>query len=105
MSFYNHQNGKKQKFDNGNCRVSLVVQLIKNLPVMQETRVQSLVGKTPWRREWLPTPVVWPGEFHGLYTPRVRKESDVTERLSLSLHFSSAGKDEYQQNLLNTASI
>ena len=72
---------------------------------MQETRVQSLVGKTPWRREWLPTPVVWPGEFHGLYTPRVRKESDVTERLSLSLHFSSAGKDEYQQNLLNTASI
>jgi len=21
-------------------------------------------GKTP-RREWLPTPVLWPGEFHG----------------------------------------
>ena len=23
-------------------------------------------GKIPWRREWLPTPVFWPGEFHGL---------------------------------------
>ena len=25
------------------------------------------VGKIPWRRERLPTPVFWPGEFHGLY--------------------------------------
>ena len=24
------------------------------------------VGKIPWRRERLPTPVSWPGEFHGL---------------------------------------
>ena len=23
------------------------------------------VGKISWRREWLPTPVFWPGEFHG----------------------------------------
>ena len=23
------------------------------------------VGKIPWRREWLPTPVFLPGEFHG----------------------------------------
>ena len=22
-----------------------------------------------WRREQLPTPVFWPGEFHGLYSP------------------------------------
>ena len=27
----------------------------------------------------------WPGESHGLYTPRDRKEADGTERLSLSL--------------------
>ena len=26
----------------------------------------------------------WPGEFHGLYNPRGRKESDTTERLSLA---------------------
>ena len=24
------------------------------------------VGKIPWRRKWLPTPVFWPGEFDGL---------------------------------------
>ena len=38
-----------------------------------------------WRREQLPTPVFWPGEFHGLYSPWGRKESDTTERLSHSL--------------------
>ena len=37
------------------------------------------VGKLPWRKESLPTPVFWPGEFHGLYSPRGRKESDTTE--------------------------
>ena len=25
------------------------------------------VGKISWRRERLPTPVFWPGEFHGMY--------------------------------------
>ena len=38
-----------------------------------------------WRRERLPTPVFWPGEFHGLYSPWVCKELDTTEWLSLSL--------------------
>ena len=40
---------------------SLVAQTVKNLPEMRET----WVGKIPWRRERLPTPVFWPGEFHG----------------------------------------
>ena len=43
----------------------LVAQMVKNLSVMQEMRVQSLVRKIPWRREWLPTQVFLPGEFHG----------------------------------------
>ena len=38
----------------------------------------------PWRRERLPTPVFWPGEFHRLYSPRGHKELDMTEWLSLS---------------------
>ena len=42
------------------------------------------VGKIPWRRERLPTPVFWPGEFHGLYSPQVHKQSDTTEWFSLS---------------------
>ena len=40
------------------------------------------VGKIPWRKERLPTPVLWPGEFHGLYSPQGRKESDTIEQLS-----------------------
>ena len=43
------------------------------------------VGKIPWRREQLPTPVFWPGEFHGSYCPWGHEESDTTEWLSLSL--------------------
>ena len=42
------------------------------------------IGQIPWRGKRLPTPIFWPGEFHGLYSPWGRKESDTTERLSLS---------------------
>ena len=27
------------------------------------------LGRFPGKRERLPTPVFWPGEFHGLYSP------------------------------------
>ena len=40
------------------------------------------VGKIPWRRERLPTPVFWPRKFHGLY--RVAKSRT---RLS-AFHFT-----------------
>ena len=48
------------------------------------------VGKIPWRRAWQPTPAFLPGESHGQrslegYSPWGRKESDTTERLTLSL--------------------
>ena len=43
------------------------------------------VGKIPWRKKWLPTPVFLPGEFHGLYSPWGCKELDTTEQLSPSL--------------------
>ena len=96
---------------------------------LQRTRLKcrrlwfhSWVGKIPWRRDRLPTPVrlglpyssagkescnvgdlgsipglrrspgkgqayppvFWPGEFHGLDSLRGWKESDTTERLSLT---------------------
>ena len=35
---------------------------------MKETPVHPWVGKIPWRKERLPTPVFLPGEFHGLYS-------------------------------------
>ena len=56
-----------------------MAQPVKNPPAMQETWVQSLVWKIPWRRERLPTPVFWPGEFHGLYSPWGEKELDMTK--------------------------
>ena len=61
-----------------------MAQQIKNLPAMQETWVEPWLGKIPWRRERLHTSVLWPGEFLGLYSPWGHKESDTTERLSLS---------------------
>ena len=51
---------------------------------MWETWVQPLGWEDPRRRERLPTPVFWPREFHGLYSPWGRKESDMTEQLSLT---------------------
>ena len=61
---------------------SLVAQLVKN---SGRPGFNPWVGKIPWRKERLPTPVFCPGEFHGLYNPWGRKELDRTERLSLSL--------------------
>ena len=51
----------------------------------------SWVRKIPWRREWLPTPIFLPGEFHAQrslagYSPWGCKELDRTERLSVSVN-------------------
>ena len=45
---------------------SLVAQLVKN---PRRPGFDPRAGKIPWRREKLPTPVFWPGEFHGLCSP------------------------------------
>ena len=62
---------------------SLVAQLVKNPPAMQETWLLSLGWEDP-PEKGLPTPVFWPREFHGLYSPWGHKELDTTERLSRS---------------------
>ena len=48
---------------------------------MQET----WVGKIPCRRERLPTPVSWPGEFHGLYSSWGRRVGHDSETFTLIL--------------------
>ena len=63
---------------------SLVVQMVKDLPAMCRPWFNPRVRKIPWRREWQPTPVLLPGEFHGQrslvgYSPWDCKESDKTE--------------------------
>ena len=65
-----------------NYLASLVSQLVKNLPAMRKTWVRSLGWEDPLEKRKATTPVFWPGEFHGLYSPWGHKESDTTEWLS-----------------------
>ena len=44
---------------------SLVAQMVKNLPVMQETDVLFLGGEDSLKKEWQPTPVFLPRKLHG----------------------------------------
>ena len=46
-------------------RASLVAQMVKNLPAMQETWAGSLGQKEPLEKGMQSTAVVLPGEFHG----------------------------------------
>ena len=57
----------------------------------RKSRFWSLVGKIPWRKEWLPTPVFLPEESHGQgslvdYSSWCRRELDTTEWLSHTVH-------------------
>ena len=63
--------------------------------------------KIPWRRERLPTLVFWPGEFHRLYSPWGHKESNMTERLSLSLFIAEGfpGDSEVKASASNAGDL
>ena len=72
--------------------------MVRNLPAMQETQVQSLGQKIPWRRKWQPTPVFFfffffPLQYSCLETSIARgawqdtvygvaKSRDTTKRLT-----------------------
>ena len=45
--------------------VSMVAQMVKNLPAMQKTQVQSLGWTDAPEKGMATTPVFLPGEFHG----------------------------------------
>ena len=68
----------------GSASTSISTSMVGGPPLTQWT----ICLMPPWRRERLPTPVFWPGEFHGLYSPWGHKESDTTEQLSHSFTFS-----------------
>ena len=62
-------------------------QTVKNLPAMQEMKVRSLGREDPWRREWLPTPVLVPRELRGAWQATVRGVTEGQIPLSDS-HFT-----------------
>ena len=64
--------------------MQLVAQMVKSLPAMQETWIQSLCQEDPLEKAWQPTPTSLLGESHGQrilvgYSPWGRKESDMTK--------------------------
>ena len=63
--------------------------MVRNLPEMEETGFNPWTKKIPWRREWLPTPVLLPMKSHGGrslagYRPQGCPEWDMTLQLTLS---------------------
>ena len=79
-------------------RASLVVQMVKNLPAMQETWVQSLGWENPLEKEMATTPVFLPGKSHGQrslagYSPWNRSVGHnwATSTFSEFNHFSTVG--------------
>ena len=68
-------------------QASLVAQTVNNLPAVRKSGFNPWVREIPWKREWQPTPVFLPGEFHGQrslvgYSPRAHKKSDTPAQLS-----------------------
>ena len=81
---------------------ALVVQLVKNLPAMQETQVWSLSGEDPLEKE-MATPVFLPGKFHGQrsllgYSPWGCKVLDTTEH-TLYSSFQKVASTFIQESL------
>ena len=78
-------------------RTSLVAHMVKHLPTMRETWVQSLGRKISWRRKRQPIPVLLPGKSYGKrslvgYHPGSHKESDTTEPLHFHFSLSCTGE-------------
>ena len=64
--------------------------MVKNLPAnAEDARDAGLIpelGRSPWSRNWQPTPVIVPEKFHGQkslvgYSPWDRKELNMTEHI------------------------
>ena len=74
---------------------SLVAQLVKICLQCERPGFDPWVGKIPWRRERLPTPVFWPGDsmnciVHGVTKSRTRL-SDFHFHNSIAMNKASGG--------------
>ena len=71
-------------------KASLVAQKVRICRQCRRPRFNPWVRKILWRREWQPTLVFLPAEFHrqrslSCYSPWGHKESDTTEKIILFL--------------------
>ena len=66
--------------------------MVKNLPAMQETQVQSPFQEDPWRREWQPTLF----QYSGLENPM-----EVNGLLQFESNGSTTSSGQRLQGLLN----
>ena len=89
---------------------SLVAQVVKNPPAMQETPVRFLGLEDPLEKWMITHSSILPGEFHGQrrlagYSPWGCKESDTTEWLPLQCYLPMGGSDSSVFDLAVTATL
>ena len=78
----------------------LVVQMVKNLPAMLKTQIQSLGQKDPLEKRMVTHSSILAWRIHGQrnlagYSPWGHKESDMTKQITLShFHFVSGCIDQ-----------
>ena len=81
--------------------------MVKNLPSSVGHGLDPWVGKIPWRRKWLPTPVFLPREFHRQrslagYSAWGCKELDMTELSRRNCGVGSSSEEVYGNSALST---
>ena len=83
----------------------LVGQMVKRLPTMRETWVQSLGWQDPLEKGKATHSSIWSGEFHGRYSPWGCKESDVTFIFIYLVIFGFAGSSCDSWGLLSSCGV
>ena len=74
--------------------LNIVAQLVKNPPAMQETWVQSLGWEDLLEKAKVPTPVFWPGEFHGVEKSWTRLGNFQTSLVSQKIKESACNEGD-----------
>ena len=95
------RNSNKNQIRN-TLEASLVAQMVKNLPAMQEARVPSLGHQDLLAKGMATIPVFLPGESHGQrslagYSPWQFKELDRTEGLTFHIFISKTHSGKVKQ--------
>ena len=62
-----------------------MVQLVENPPAIWEIWVQSLGWEDTLEKGKATHSSIWPGDFHGLYSPRGHKELDMTATFTFTV--------------------